>query len=233
MNAIAISDSKANRLFWLGRYAERAYLSLHMLRRYFDLYLDGDPVDFATYAKNLGPVVKDKLSFEEFAKIYIFDKTNPCSIISSLTGANDNAIMLREVIKSESLSYIQMSVCHLERLGSGQQSVTVNDLQKITDYLLAFFGSLEERLYADKAVAFVRYGRFIESLDMHMRFDYTFKVVRDVFNSMLRWTDIDTSVIDSISLEKFDVMLTENRYSINDSEYRQQMLGMVNKIVNL
>ena len=30
MNKIAISDAKANRLYWLGRYTERAYLSLHM-----------------------------------------------------------------------------------------------------------------------------------------------------------------------------------------------------------
>ena len=104
MRAIAISDAKANRLYWLGRYAERAYLSLHLLRRYFDLTLDGNPVDYKSYAKNLGPTVEGPLSFEEFAKTYIFSKDNPSSIISSLTGANDNAILLREVIKSESLS---------------------------------------------------------------------------------------------------------------------------------
>ena len=46
MKTTAISSGKANRLFWLGRYAERAYLSLHFLRRYFDLYLDGNEVDF-------------------------------------------------------------------------------------------------------------------------------------------------------------------------------------------
>ena len=35
----AISDTKANRLFWLGRYAERAYLSIHFLRRYLSIFL--------------------------------------------------------------------------------------------------------------------------------------------------------------------------------------------------
>ena len=63
MRAIAISDAKANRLYWLGRYAERAYLSLHLLRRYFDLTLDGNPVDYKSYAKNLGPTVEGPLSF--------------------------------------------------------------------------------------------------------------------------------------------------------------------------
>lgn len=233
MNKIAISDAKANRLYWLGRYTERAYLSLHMLRRYFDLYLDGDPVDFATYAKNLGPAQAKDMDFKTFASVYIFDKKNPSSIVSSLTGANDNAILLREVIKSESLSYIQMSVCALERLAQREDEITVNELQEITDHLLSFFGSIEERLYSDKAVAIIRYGRFIESLDMHMRFNYDFEVVREVFDSLLHWVDIDESVINKYSMEKFDVMLNESAYELNDSVYKTQMLGILNKLVNL
>ena len=233
MRAIAISDAKANRLYWLGRYAERAYLSLHLLRRYFDLTLDGNPVDYKSYAKNLGPTVEGPLSFEEFAKTYIFSKDNPSSIIPSLTGANDNAILLREVIKSESLSYIQMSICLLERLESKISEVTVNDLQKVTDYLLAFYGSLEERLFNDKEIAFVRYGRLIESLDMHMRFNYEFVVIRDVFDSLIRWMDIEKSVFNKVELQNFDAMLVEKKYELNDESYKVQLLGMVNKIVNL
>lgn len=228
----AISDTKANRLFWLGRYAERAYLSIHFLRRYFDMYLDGNPVDFSTYAKNLGPKVESELSFKDFARIYIFDKNNKSSIASCLTGANDNAIMLREVITSESLSYIQMSICHLEReLNRTDERIPV--LQSITDNLLAFFGSIEERLYNDKVIALVRYGRFIESLDMHMRFEYSFSAVREVFESLLRWTEIENSVIDSCSLSKFDVLLNEANYELNDSTYRRQLLSTVNSIIVL
>ena len=36
-----ISAAKANRLYWLGRYAERAYLNLHLLRKYYDKTIDG------------------------------------------------------------------------------------------------------------------------------------------------------------------------------------------------
>ena len=232
MSSIAISDARANRLFWLGRYAERVYLSLHFLRRYFDMYLDGNPVDFATYARNLGPEVESGMSFKDFSNIYMFDKNNPSSIMSCLTGANDNAILLREVIKSESLSYIQMSICYLERISKqdfGED--TIPSLQSVTDNLLAFFGSIEERLYDDKALALVRYGRFIESLDMHMRFDYRYSVVREVFDSLLRWTEIEQSVFDSYSLKRFDSLLALNRYEINDSLYKQEMLEIVNRMV--
>ena len=32
----AISATKANRLYWLGRYAERVYLSLHLLLKFYE-----------------------------------------------------------------------------------------------------------------------------------------------------------------------------------------------------
>ena len=42
----AISANKANRLYWLGRYTERVYLSLHFLRRYYDQMIDGHPQNY-------------------------------------------------------------------------------------------------------------------------------------------------------------------------------------------
>ncbi len=233
MCELAISENGANRLYWLGRYTERAYLSLHMLRRYFDLYLDGNQLEVLDYERKFGRELKGELSFEDFASLYIFDKSNESSIMSILTGANDNAILLREIIKSESLSYIQMSICLLEKLLGSDKEITVTSLQKVTDYLLAFFGSIEERLFCDRALAFVRYGRCVESLDMHMRFDYDFESVRDIFERMLRWIEIDKSVINQNSLEKFNMLLSKDSYAIDDPAYKNVMLETVNSLVIL
>ena len=41
-----IPANKANRLYWLGRYTERVYISLHLLRRYYDRMIDGQPKDY-------------------------------------------------------------------------------------------------------------------------------------------------------------------------------------------
>lgn len=38
-----ISATKANRLYWLGRYESRVYLTLHQLNKCFDEMIDGDP----------------------------------------------------------------------------------------------------------------------------------------------------------------------------------------------
>lgn len=41
-----LSPSKANSLYWLGRYTERVYLELHLLRLCFDKMIDGDPQEY-------------------------------------------------------------------------------------------------------------------------------------------------------------------------------------------
>ena len=36
-----ISVTKANSLYWLGRYEERVYITLHLLRKCYDKMIDG------------------------------------------------------------------------------------------------------------------------------------------------------------------------------------------------
>lgn len=229
----ALSDGNANRLFWLGRYAERTYLTLHFLRRAYDLLIDGDRAEFARLSGILDPEGPQSLTLFEFAQDHIFDEKRETSLVSVLRHADDNAIELREIIKSESLSYIQMAVCHLKRLSEHPEALTVTALQKITDCVLAFYGSTEERLLSRNVVAYVRYGRFIESLDMHLRFGYPYEAVRGVTDCLKRWSVIDDSVIDKYSLERFDSMLSESLYDIENGDYRSKMIATVNQIVRI
>ena len=36
-----LSANKANSLFWLGRYEERVYITLHLMRKCYDKMIDG------------------------------------------------------------------------------------------------------------------------------------------------------------------------------------------------
>ena len=45
--------------------------------------------------------------------------------------------------------------------------------------------------------------------------------------------DIEKSVFNKVELQNFDAMLVEKKYELNDESYKVQLLGMVNKIVNL
>ena len=54
-----LSKEKAIRLLWLGRYTERAYFSLHVLRKYHDKMIDEDDTAYKMYClKN--PILKPK-----------------------------------------------------------------------------------------------------------------------------------------------------------------------------
>ncbi len=57
-------------------------------------------------------VYQDKADFQ---KKYPFDETNPDSIFSNLNRAYDNAIVLRESIGSEALSYIQLAIYEMNK----------------------------------------------------------------------------------------------------------------------
>lgn len=166
----AISAIKANRLYWLGRYTERVYISLHLLRRYYDKMIDGEPKEYEEYYQKLDTnnPYPDR---ESFRIGYMYDEKNPCSLISGLTAANDNAIVLREEIMSETLSYIELSLSCI-RKSAEKKDDNITDLQPITDYLLAFWGSVDERVFDERVRNFLRIGKLVENMDMHIRFDY-------------------------------------------------------------
>lgn len=136
-----ISAIKANRLYWLGRYTERVYISLHLLRRYYDKMIDGKPKEYEEYYQKLD-ISNPYPDKESFRIGYMYDDKNPCSLMSGLTAATDNAIVLREEIMSETLSYIELSLSYI-RKSAEKKDDNITDLQPITDYLLAFWGSFE------------------------------------------------------------------------------------------
>ena len=103
MTCYTISATKANRLYWLWRYAERVYISLHLLRRYYDKMIDGLPEDYEGFYEKLD-ANNPYPDMESFRLGYMYDDKNPCSLISGLTAAYDNAVVLREEITSETFS---------------------------------------------------------------------------------------------------------------------------------
>lgn len=70
-------------------------------------------------------------SKEDFMRRYPFDPDNPDSIISNLNRAYDNAIVLRESISSEALSYIQLAIYAMNK-GAESDSPLI-EMQRVID----------------------------------------------------------------------------------------------------
>ena len=192
-----VSSAKANRLYWLGRYAERVYLTLHMLRKHFDLMIDEDQDAYISFCSEMGIENKYR-SADDFTKRYLFDTSNPESVINMLERVKDNAMMLREEIMTETLCYIELSIAHMNK--PEVQNRGIEGLQRITDYILAFWGSIDERIVDNQIRHSIKFGKYLESLDLHIRFDYPFSRVNGIFNRMLDSIEKECYICDEMTL---------------------------------
>ena len=230
MVCTVITADKANRLYWLGRYAERVYLSLHLLRRYYDRVLDGDIKNLKEYYKCLG--LGQETLHREFQLSQLYDLDNICSIATSLALAVDNGVVLRRDITSESLSYIQMSQTLLEECRSANEK-NITHLQPITDYMLAFFGSVDERVFETRIRKFLKIGKLIENIDMHIRFDYPFFRIDEAWQTLKEDITTISVAVDTKSIERLDDLLCEQSYDEQSAGYKELILGYINSLVLL
>ena len=103
-----ITLSKQNRLFWLGRYSERAYSSIQIMMEDYDNLIDGAGMDYRLFCSKMGsPCVYD--GGEDFCRRYLFDSQSPYSVWASVEAMLGNGMVLRETIGSPTLAYLQMA----------------------------------------------------------------------------------------------------------------------------
>lgn len=224
-----ISVMKANRLYWLGRYEERVYFTLHLLRKCYDKMIDGEIKDYEDFWKRLDPT-ESYSTPQEFSLGMMYDEKNPCSIISELNCAKDNAILLREDITSETLSYIEMSTALMKQCAS-EKATNITLLQPVTDWSLAFWGSAIERIINPQIIALMLIGKYVEEIDMLVRFDYPFIRIMAVYNKLKQTATDIKDIFDSIIEQQLDIMLTEEQYDNRTDDYKIRMLNFINHLV--
>lgn len=224
-----ISAMKANRLYWLGRYEERVYMTLHLLRKCYDKMIDGEIKDYENFWQRLD-ATNSYSTPKEFSMGMMYDEKNPCSIISELNCAKDNAILLREDITSETLSYIELSTA-LMRKCAAEEATNVTLLQPVTDWSLAFWGSAMQRVGNPKVISLMLIGKYVEEIDMLIRYDYPFARIISIYNK-LKQTGADMkNVFDSIIEKQLNDMLTEYQYTRRTDEYKFKVLKYINHLV--
>ena len=226
-----ISATKANRLYWLGRYECRVYATLHQLNKCFDEMIDGEPDDYTAFWEKLDASGIYKTN-DEFTYGMLYDENNPGSVLSAQKCAMDNAILLREDIMSETLSYLEMSVALLRKCKQ-EATVNISHLQPIIDWSLAFWGSAEQRLQNHKALDIMMIGRNIENLDMQIRFNYPFRRVALAYDSLKRYCKNMSGALDENISSQLDSLITLEKYDLGNDEYKTKLIKYVNQLVRV
>lgn len=235
MNKNIINEMKANRLYWLGRYEQRVYLTLHLLRRCYDEMIDGKPEQYKSIAERLD-MSNSYSSNGEFILGMMYDEENPSSIISSLNRAMDNAIMLRDDIKSETMSYIEMSIAQIRRYRKNAMR-NVTNLQPLTDWTLAFWGSINQRIEDPKIKALLAIGQNVERMDILNRFEYPYERIAKNHHIIHQWqkempdiidADVESEVSQLLSPESYNAVADDSKDS-----YRWQLTNAINRLVKV
>lgn len=224
-----ISATKANRLFWLGRYVERVYMTLHLLRRVYDKMIDGSPADYQSFWQKLD-MSGSYGSTGEFTLGMMYDAENPSSVLSSLNRAMDNAIMLREDIKSETMSYIEMSISMMKQYRMEAMS-NVTNLQPITDWMLALRGSAAQRIENPKVLSIIAIGQIIEKMDIMLRFCYCYDRIVTQYYMLKNWAKEWPELLDENIDAQITEMLKPDMYKDADESYRWKLCSFLNSVV--
>lgn len=166
--------SKANRLYWLGRYVERVLTTTHYIEGVYDRAIDGIDFDYQGFCQRL-EIPCNYTSTWDFVMSYLSDASNPFSIASSMNFAFDNGIVLRETISSEALSYLQMSKNIMDSVSASclsddeSDAAPMFDMQSVVDYLFAFKGTIDEGLADHDSRMIIKLGFSVERIDLMLR----------------------------------------------------------------
>ncbi|MGN1339939.1 MAG: alpha-E domain-containing protein [Oscillospiraceae bacterium] len=177
-----ISIEHGDRLFWLGRYTERAYTTIKALEKLYDRGIDGTGEEYREYLMSFG--MDDVYGNEkEFFRSFIFDEENPSSVAASLVKAYDNGIVLREEISTEALSFLQMAMDKLEHTKHSSQALCLS-LLPLIDILYGFWGCVGEYVYDEEIKTIIECGKYVERLDLYLRLKYPFPLIEREFTRL-------------------------------------------------
>lgn len=177
-----ISIKSTDNLFWLGRYVERVYTTLRVFTVYYDRMIDKDETIYGEFCEKLG-IPNDYDYKQEFVNKFLFDENDSNSVMSNLLSAYDNAVMMRNELSSETLSYIQLAVDALER--GKESSAPMLKLQEVFDYIFAFWGSADDYVESETTRNILKFGRSVERIDLYTRFSYSPALIKKEFSILL------------------------------------------------
>lgn len=179
----AITRININNLFWLGRYTERVFITLNSFFKYADRIIEKGEEFYRKYLDDIN-VPNIYTDSADFFDRYVFDENDPNSIFSNLDRALGNGIVLREEIKTPSLSYLQMAADKFKRC-RGTDKIRY-DMLPVRDAIYAFWGSVDNNMTDFDALRIIHLGKSLERVDMSLRLSLPADETLTELNNLLK-----------------------------------------------
>lgn len=163
-----ITASKAESLYWLGRYTERVFTTLNRFFPFYDRVMDTNVEAFRPFAEALD-LPTDFKDFDAFVHSFLYDASDPNSVVSAMKRAFEDAIVLRPMLGSKAISYIEMALIVMGGDTPDRDESDIYRQRDITDIILTFWGSVENSGVAPLLKSFLFIGKYIERLELYTR----------------------------------------------------------------
>ena len=221
-----ISIEKADHLYWLGRYTERVYTTLRVFFHIYDNMIEQPEGIYAKYCKRLN-IPDIYTSNRQVAQSDLFDEDNPDSVVSNMKRAYDNAVVLREELSSNVLSYVQLALDTFQ--ACKKTTAPLLELQQAIDYLLAFWGCADDYVDQEDCRNILKCGKYVERLDLFIRLDYHRedlekefrKLTNRLFRTNLNYNEENLKRLEQIIMDKD-----------HQKSYDQEALGCLGGLIS-
>lgn len=185
LNGMAISVNTAQRLYWFGRYVQRAETMLRELVNSYDYVIDRDFEDGKKLYSKLGIEIEYKNALD-FLKQGVYG-TYGGSIEQIISWARENAIETRHLLDERGFATLNKIY---NQLAAGRDSaVSASNLEEIIDNCSLILGIFSSELDRTRAYQLIRFGQQIERFDLILRLYDEIEMVTadiDIINTIAR-----------------------------------------------
>ncbi len=211
-----ISIEKVDHLYWLGRYTERVYTTIRIFFHIYDKMIEQPEGIYAAYCEKLN-IPNIYTSNKQFVRSYLFGEENPDSVVSNMKRAYDNAVVLRDELSSNVLSYVQLALNTLE--SCGKTTAPLLELQQAVDYLLAFWGCADDYVEQEDCRNILKCGKYVERLDLCIRLDYHRKDLEKEYQKLINRLKKTSLCYNEENLNRLrEIIFQEDGEKIHDQE---------------
>ena len=163
-----ITANVATNLYWFGRYLERIEATLLEIVTASDKIIDTDKEAGVKLFKKLEIDIEYK-NTKDFLNVAIFGN-HDSNINNLIEYARENAIISRADMYTEAFgSVIELS--NLIKHGSYLPHVDCSFLDEVLSLISSIWGKLTRRQKRDTSDYFIRLGKLVEKVDIHLRLE--------------------------------------------------------------
>jgi len=185
INGMAISVNTAQRLYWFGRYVQRAETMLKELVNAYDYVIDRDFEEGRKLYTKLGVDIEYKNALD-FLKQGVYG-TYGGSIEQIIGWARENAIETRHLLDER--GFATLNKIYNQLVERRERAVSPANLEEIIDNCSLILGIFSTELDRTRAYQLIRFGQQIERFDLILRLYGEIEMVTadiDVINTIAR-----------------------------------------------